>query len=140
MSDAFRLGVDLLLIGLLVACLAWGVMLNRRLAAFRIDRDAFANVVTQFDQAQAEAVKCLAAMREQAAAEAIGLRQAVEAAAALRADLDAQTAHAATLAERLMRVGAPHIVEPTPDAPPDAPPPPKQPLRATRLTDIANLR
>lgn len=137
MSDAFRFGIDLILIGLLAACLVWGFLLNRRLAAFRIDRDAFAGVVAQFDKAQIEAQKSLVSMREQAAAEAATLRQAVEAAAALRADLDAQTAHAASLAERLVRFGGPRLVDEPAEAPPTRPAPP---LRATRATDITNLR
>jgi hypothetical protein len=137
MSETFRFGIDLLLVGLLVACLVWGMRLNGRLNAFRIDRDSFAGVVEQFDKAQTEAVKCLAAMREQAAAEAVGLRQAVEAAAALRSDLDAQTAHAASLAERLIRYGGPRLIDVPPEVP--APPKPAAPLRATR-PDIANLR
>ena len=154
MSDTLRLGIDLVLIVLLAGCLGWGIVLHRRLSAFRTDRDAFTAAIAQFDAAAADAQKGLVAMREQAAAEALGLRAAVDAAAEMRADLDAMTEHAAGLAERLSRLTGPRLVdfpatapEPAPAAAPAAAPPaaaavvaPPTPGPAVKLADFANLR
>ena len=129
------LGLDILLVVLLLAALAVGVRLNRRLSALREGHQGFAKAVAELDSAAARAEAGLAHLR--AAADethdqlltrietARGLIGRLETASALAERALEQAAAPAALAPRLsrpLRFAEPPAASASPFAPPPAQP------------------
>lgn len=81
------IAVDLLLAALLVATLAYGAMLNRRLGRLRQDRDRLAEVVGQFNEATARAVAGMEGIKATADASGTSLQSVIDRAGATIEDL-----------------------------------------------------
>src|SRR5690606_33851838 len=91
----------LLLAGLLVATIAYAVLLNRRLAALRRDKEAFRALVADFTNASEKACTGMSEMR--AASETTGkaLKDMMDDAQALRDDLSFLIERGGAMADRL---------------------------------------
>src|SRR5690606_4266644 len=81
------IAVDLLLAALLVATLAYGAMLHRRLGRLRQDRDRLAEVVGQFNEATARAVAGMEGIKATADASGTSLQSVIDRAGATIEDL-----------------------------------------------------
>lgn len=93
--------MDLLLAGLLVAMIAHGVILSRRLARLRADRDELAAVVRDFQLATGQAVAGLDGIRVAAETTGRALQDRVEAGRAAIRDLEFLVERGERAAERL---------------------------------------
>lgn len=137
--------VDLTLSGLLVAVLVYGVILNRRLAGLRADRDQLASVIVGLDKATARAVAGMDGLKLAADANGRSLQGAIERARSITEDLTFLVERGEKAAERLEastrsdasrgpRMAA-AVASPAPREAPAAPvlpARPRRPLTATR--------
>jgi len=123
---------------LLIAALAFGWRLERRLKALRDSHEGFAKAVADLDQAAARAEQGLADLRAATdeAAETLAMR--IERAQALAAQLEERTSRPlpAPSAARPERVERPALARREPEV---APPPAAQPERRLKAEDFERL-
>ena len=100
-SGAFGLLIDIVVAGLLLATIAFAVVLNRRLAALRGARAEFEQLLRDFSAATERAERGIAELREAAEAAGETLGQRIESATGLADDLMFLVERGSGLADRL---------------------------------------
>ncbi|GIK99669.1 MAG: hypothetical protein BroJett029_38780 [Alphaproteobacteria bacterium] len=108
------LAIDALLAALLLATLVYGVMLNRRLARLRADRDQLAAVVAEFDAATARATAALDGLRGTADTTGKSLQTVVDRARGAIEDLTFLVERGERAAERLEAATRPSALRSAP--------------------------
>jgi hypothetical protein len=112
--DFVGVGMDLLLAALLLAALAYGVRLERRLKALRDSQAGFAEAVRALDTAAARAEAGLDSLRRAADEAHDGLHDRILKARELKAELERLIARAERAGEAAPRLAAPTRVAPEP--------------------------
>lgn len=95
------LAMDLLLAALLIAMIAHGILLNRRLASLRADREALAAVVHDFQIATGQATAGIDGMRTAADVTGKALQAQIDAGRAAIRDLEFLVERGERMADRL---------------------------------------
>ncbi len=111
------LAMDLLLAALLIAMIAHGILLNRRLTSLRADREALAAVVHDFQIATGQATAGMDGMRTAADVTGKALQAQIDAGRAAIRDLEFLVERGERMADRLeaasrMRPAAPEVAAP----------------------------
>lgn len=95
--------LDLLLAGLLVATIAYAVVLNRRLDVLRRSKDEMRAMIDDFTAAAEQARAGMEALRQTGDASGKSLKHLVDEAEALREDLGFLIERGGTVADRLVQ-------------------------------------
>lgn len=101
MSPTISLVLDLVMVGLLVATIAYAIILNRQIARLRESRGELAELIQGLNDAMAKADSSVRGMKAAAHNTGEGLQKAIEKAAALRDELQFMVEAGNTLADRL---------------------------------------
>ncbi|HYG89295.1 MAG TPA: DUF6468 domain-containing protein [Azospirillum sp.] len=101
MSPTVSLVLDLLMVGLLVATIAYAIILNKQIVRLRESRGELAELVKGLNEAMAKADIGVRGMKQTAHQTGEGLQKAIDKAAALRDELQFMIEAGNTLADRL---------------------------------------
>jgi len=113
------MGLELLVVALLVATIAYCAILNRRLARLRGDQAEFLRLLATFDQATSRAEAGVAALRAVSTESAKTLDERLDRSQALADDLAFLIERGARLAEKLEGGGRPAKSQPETASPPE---------------------
>ena len=120
MSSGVSMFVDLTIVTLLIATIAFAAVLNRRLTAWRQDRAEFERLIAQFNEAAARAEAGIERLKTASEQTGKTLQQAVTKGHSLRDDLAYLIERAEPLADRMndsvRRSRNPRREEPKPSA------------------------
>jgi Domain of unknown function (DUF6468) len=97
----WKILLDLVVSGLLIATISYAVMLNNRLTALRKNRDDLAKVIVSFNEATVRAESSIPKLKRAAEEAGTTLQDRVEKAQSLRDDLAFMIERADTMANRL---------------------------------------
>lgn len=101
MSPVISLVLDLVMVGLLVATIAYAIILNKQIIRMRESRGEMAELIKGLNEAMAKAEQGVRGMKRTAADTGDGLQRAIDKAAALRDELQFMIEAGNTLADRL---------------------------------------
>lgn len=101
MSPVISLVLDLVMVGLLVATIAYAIILNRQIIRLRESRGEMAELIKGLNEAMTKAEQGVRGMKRNAAETGEGLQRAIDKAAALRDELQFMIEAGNTLADRL---------------------------------------
>ena len=101
MSPVISLVLDLVMVGLLVATIAYAIILNKQIIRMRESRGEMAELIKGLNEAMAKAEQGVRGMKRTAAETGDGLQRSIDKAAALRDELQFMIEAGNTLADRL---------------------------------------
>ncbi|HEY0832517.1 MAG TPA: DUF6468 domain-containing protein, partial [Azospirillum sp.] len=101
MSPVISLVLDLVMVGLLVATIAYAIILNRQIIRMRESRGEMTELIKGLNEAMAKAEQGVRGMKRTAADTGDGLQRAIDKAASLRDELQFMVEAGNTLADRL---------------------------------------
>ena len=101
MSPTLSLVLDLLMVGLLVATIAYAIILNRQIARLRESRGELAELIKGLNDAMAKAETGVRGMKQTAHQTGDGLQKSIDKGAALRDELQFMIEAGNALADRL---------------------------------------
>ena len=97
----WKILLDLIVSGLLIATISYAVMLNNRLSALRKNRDDLAKIIVSFNEATVRAESSIPKLKRAAEEAGSTLQERVEKAQSLRDDIAFMIERADTMANRL---------------------------------------
>jgi len=120
----WKILLDLVVSGLLVATITYAVRLNNRLGALRKNRDDLAKIIVSFNEATVRAESSIPKLKRAAEEAGAGLQERVEKAQSLRDDIAFMIERADAMANRLENAVRSARTEVRSSAGPAAAPPP----------------
>ena len=102
----YAIYLDLVMIALLIATIIYAVILSRRLAAFRRNREEMQNFLTAFNAANERAEISIRALKDMAEQSGEKLREDIEKASALNEDLSFMVDRGESIANRLEKAAS----------------------------------
>jgi cell division septum initiation protein DivIVA len=121
----WKILLDLVVSGLLVATITYAIRLNNRLGALRKNRDDLAKIIVSFNEATVRAESSIPKLKRAAEEAGAGLQERVEKAQSLRDDIAFMIERADAMANRLENAVRSARTEVRSSAGPAAAPPPR---------------